>query len=184
MKKSAKVTSSRRKQRSRHLISSSSQRRKIMSCRLSKELREKYGVRSLPIRKNDEIKILKGKAKNKTGKVVQVYRKNFSIYADKIHREKQNGISVFLPLKPSNCVIEKIHLDEDRKSLINRRSKDRRKYKNKCIAMKNEKNLKKIQNDVNYIKIHSQRLNSHYHFLIELEDNILLLPSNEGLELW
>lgn len=102
-----------------------------MSCRLAKDLKEKHGVRSLPIRKNDEIKILKGKGKNKTGKVVQVYRKRWCIYVDKVNRDKQNGQTVFLPIKPSYCVIEKLHLNKDRKELLERRGKDKAKAKNK-----------------------------------------------------
>lgn len=93
-----------------------------MSCHLSKELREKHKVRALPIKRGDEVKILKGKAKGKSGKVVQVYRKKWVIYVDKVNREKQNGQSVFLPLKPTYCVIEKLHLNTDRKELIARRS--------------------------------------------------------------
>jgi large subunit ribosomal protein L26e len=134
MKRSNKVSSSRRKQRLRHFAAPSSERRRIMSCTLAKELRQKYGVRSLPIRKGDEIKILKGKAKGKTGKVVQVYRKKWCIHVDKVQRDKQNGQSVFLPLKPDYCVIEKIHLNKDRKSLLERRSKDKSKAKNKYAA--------------------------------------------------
>lgn len=92
-----------------------------MSCHLSKELREKHKVRAVPIKRGDEVKILKGKAKGKSGKVVQVYRKRYCIYVDKVNREKQNGQSVFLPLKPSYCVIEKLHLNTDRKELLARR---------------------------------------------------------------
>lgn len=102
-----------------------------MSCRLSKELRDKYHVRSLPIRKNDEIKILKGKAKNKAGKVVQVYRKKWVIHVDKVNRDKQNGQTVFLPIRPSYCVIEKLQLNKDRKELLERRGKDKLKSKDK-----------------------------------------------------
>lgn len=134
MKRSDQVSSSRRKQRLRHFSAASSQRRRIMSCRLAKDLKEKYGVRSLPIRKNDEIKILKGKAKNKIGKVVQVYRKKWCIHVDKVNRDKQNGQSVFLPIKPSYCVIEKLHLNKDRKDLLERRGKNSLKLKNKHVS--------------------------------------------------
>jgi large subunit ribosomal protein L26e len=134
MKRSDTVSSSRRKQRKLHFSAPSSLRRRIMSCRLSKELKDKYSVRSLPIRKNDEIKILKGKGKNKTGKVVQVYRKKWCIHVDKVNRDKQNGQSVFLPIKPSYCVIEKLHLNKDRKELLERRGKDKVKHKNKYGA--------------------------------------------------
>jgi large subunit ribosomal protein L26e len=102
-----------------------------MSCRLAKDLKQKYNVRSLPIRKNDEIKILKGKGKNKSGKVVQVYRKKWCVYVDKVNRDKQNGQSVFLPIKPSYCVIEKLHLNKDRKALLEKIGSEKTKQKNK-----------------------------------------------------
>ena len=131
MKRSDRVSSSRRKQRLRQLSAPSSLKRRLMSCRLSKDLREKYHVRALPIRKNDEVKILKGKAKNKSGKVTQVYRKRSYIYVDKVSRDKQNGQPAFLPIKTSYCVIEKLHLNKDRKDLLERRSKEKLKQKNK-----------------------------------------------------
>ena len=58
MKFNKLVTSSRRKNRKRHFQAPSHLRRKIMSAPLSKELRSKYGVRSIPIRKDDEVQVL------------------------------------------------------------------------------------------------------------------------------
>ena len=53
MKRSDKVSSSRRTQRRNLYQAPSNLRRKIMTVRLSRELRKKYNVRNLPIRKND-----------------------------------------------------------------------------------------------------------------------------------
>lgn len=131
MKRSTKVSSSRRTQRRNLYQAPSSIRRKILSCRLNKELRNKHKVRSLPIRKNDVVKILKGKSKNKTGKVTTVYRRKWVIYIDKITKDKQNGQPINIPIKPNNCVIETLHLDKDRKDLIDRVSKAALKDKNK-----------------------------------------------------
>lgn len=131
MKRSVKVSSSRRTQRRNLYTAPSSIRRKIMSCRLSKDLKLKHKVRSLPIRKNDIVKILKGKAKNKTGKVTTVYRRKWVIHVEKVTRDKQNGQPVNIPIKTSNCVIETLHLDKDRKDLIERASAAARKQKNK-----------------------------------------------------
>lgn len=50
MKTNPNVSSSRRKARRDHFQAPSSIRRNIMSAPLSKELREKYNVRSIPIR--------------------------------------------------------------------------------------------------------------------------------------
>ena len=65
-------SSSRRKSRAAHFGAPSSVRRNIMSSALSKELRGKHNVRSLPIRKDDEVRIVRGKLKGREGKVTQV----------------------------------------------------------------------------------------------------------------
>ncbi|KAJ1310301.1 hypothetical protein OPQ81_007041 [Rhizoctonia solani] len=84
----ADVSSSRRKSRKAHFSAPSSIRRKIMSASLSKDLRGRYNVRSLPVRKDDEVLIVRGKYKGRDGKVTQVYRKKWVIHVDRVHRDK------------------------------------------------------------------------------------------------
>lgn len=57
MKFNKLVTASRRKNRKRHFTAPSHIRRKLMSSPLSKELRQKYNVRAMPIRKDDEVQV-------------------------------------------------------------------------------------------------------------------------------
>ena len=107
-----------------------------MSCGLSKALREKYGVRSLPIKRGDEVsyplKRVKGvKRERAQGKVTTVYRKKWFVYVDKLTRDKQNGQTVNLPVIPSTCRIEKLLLNKDRKEYIDRKTKASEKLKNK-----------------------------------------------------
>ena len=116
------IASKRRAQRKLQLGAPSSVKRKLMSSHLSKSLRDQYKIRSLPIKRGDEVKILKGKGKGRTGKVVQVYRKRNVIYVDKVQRDKQNGQTVFLPIKPSYCVIEKLLINKDRTKTIEKRA--------------------------------------------------------------
>ena len=116
------IASKRRAQRKLQLGAPSSVKRKLMSSHLNKSLREQYKIRSLPIKRGDEVKILKGKGKGKTGKVVQVYRKRNVIYVDKVQRDKQNGQTVFLPIKPSYCLIEKLLINKDRTKTIEKRA--------------------------------------------------------------
>merc|ERR1712018_367452 len=76
MKLNKHVSSSARKQRKRHFTAPSHIRRKLMTSPLSKDLRTKYGVRSIPIRKDDEVQVVRGHYKGQqVGKVVQCYRK-------------------------------------------------------------------------------------------------------------
>ena len=61
MKFNSNVSSSRRKNRKRHFEAPSHIRRKLMSSPLNKELREKYGVKSMPIRKGNKAQAEKKK---------------------------------------------------------------------------------------------------------------------------
>jgi len=71
-------------------------------------------IRSLPIRKDDEVLVVRGSSKGSEGKVVQVYRKKWVIHVERLQREKVNGQTVPVPVHPSNVVITKIKVDKDR----------------------------------------------------------------------
>ncbi|KAG9509226.1 60S ribosomal protein L26, partial [Fragariocoptes setiger] len=120
------ITSSRRKMRKAHFNAPSHERRRIMSASLSKELKTKYNVRSMPIRKDDEVQVVRGHYKGQaTGKVAQVYRKKYVIHIERIQREKANGATVYVGIHPSNVVITKLKLDKDRKAILERRAAGR-----------------------------------------------------------
>merc|ERR1712211_197634 len=115
-----------RKQRKRHFNAPSHIRRKLMTSPLSKDLRQKYGVRSMPIRKDDEVQVVHGHYKGQqVGKVVQCYRKKFCVYIERIQREKANGASVYVGIHPSKVSIFKLKMDKDRKKILDRRAKGR-----------------------------------------------------------
>merc|ERR1712131_437752 len=123
MKLNKNVTSSRRKQRSRHFNAPSHRKRKIMSAPLSKELRAKHNVRSLPIRKDDEVMVVRGHFKGQqTGKVVNVHRRKFVVHVERMQREKVNGSTGQVGIHPSNCVITKLKLDKDRTAMLTKRA--------------------------------------------------------------
>merc|ERR1719473_1216801 len=123
MKYSTSVSSSRRKSRKAHFTATSIERRKIMSVALSKDLQAKYNVRSMPIRKDDEISVVRGSYKNREGKVTCVYRKKFVIHVERITREKANGATVQVGLNASKVVITKLKLDKDRKAILERKNR-------------------------------------------------------------
>ncbi|KAF7729763.1 60S ribosomal protein L26A [Apophysomyces ossiformis] len=94
-----------------------------MSSSLSKELREKYNTRSIPIRKDDEVMVVRGTYKGREGKVVQVYRKKWVIHIERVNREKVNGATVPIGIHPSNVVVTKLKLDKSRQATLDRKSK-------------------------------------------------------------
>ena len=122
MKQHCDVTSSRRKCRKAALSAPSHLRRKLMSAPLSKDLRKKYSVRSMPVRKDDEVIVLAGTHKGNKGKVTTVYRKKWIIHVEKLVKNKLNGQPVQVPIKASQCAIIKLKLDKCRNDLLKRKA--------------------------------------------------------------
>ncbi|EHY52890.1 60S ribosomal protein L26A [Exophiala dermatitidis] len=128
-KQNASLASSRRKSRKQHFSAPSSVRRVIMSAPLSKELREKHNVRSIPIRKDDEVTVVRGSNKGREGKVTSVYRLKYLIQIERVSREKSNGQSVPIGIHPSKVVVTKLKLDKDREKILERIAKGRESIK-------------------------------------------------------
>lgn len=80
-------------------------------------------VRSVPIRRDDQVLVTRGFYNGSEGKVTSVYRKKWVIHVEKVTRDKINGNAVNIGLDPSKVVITKLKLDKDRKALLERRAK-------------------------------------------------------------
>lgn len=123
MKFNPNVTSSRRKNRKAHFSAHSEARRKLMSAPLSKELRARHGVRSMSLRKDDEVQIVRGSFKSREGKILACFRKKMVIHVERITRDKANSAPVPIGIQPSNVVITKLKLDKDRKAKLEAKKK-------------------------------------------------------------
>ena len=123
MKFSADVSSSRSKSRKAHFNAPSSIRRKILSAPLSADLRKKYSVRSMPVRKDDEVSVVRGAYKGREGKILKCYRRRYVIHIERVTREKTTGHAASVGIHPSKCVITKLKIDKDRKAKLDRKNK-------------------------------------------------------------
>lgn len=105
-------------------------RHKFISAHLSKELRKKYNVRNLPLRKGDVIKIMRGKFKGRQGKVEEVDLKKLKIYVEGINIEKQSKAKARYPFEPSKVEIIELNLnDKKRVEVLERKKKAKEKQK-------------------------------------------------------
>ena len=86
----------------------------LMGANLDKDLRKKYGIRSVSIRKGDEVKVLRGKFSKKQGKVIGIDRRKSKIQVEGLNITKKGGDKVLVWLRPSNVKIIKIE-DSDKK---------------------------------------------------------------------
>ena len=107
-------------------------RHKFLSANLSKELRKKYGKKSLSVRKGDEVLVLRGSFRKKIGKIVSVDLKRGKVVIDGINRKKADGTKVSVYVRPSSLQIQSLNL-EDSKRLKTK------KFKKSSINLKEQK---------------------------------------------
>ena len=85
---------------------------KMISSNFSKELRKKHGKRNFPVRKGDNIRIMKGEFKGKTGKIDTINLKKMKIVIEGIYRTKKDGTKVSVYFDPSNLQIKELNLED------------------------------------------------------------------------
>ncbi len=78
---------------------------KLVSVNLAKPLREKIGKRNIQVKKDDKVKVMRGKFKGQQGKVLSVSVKYSKVYIEGIQATKMDNSKANVPLKPSNLQI-------------------------------------------------------------------------------
>jgi len=97
-------------------------RHALFNARLSKELAEKLGVKRLPVRVGDVVRILRGDWAGHEGKVVKVDYKRIRIFVEGVTIKKADGTPVYYPIHPSKVMIVKADVsDKVRRKIIERR---------------------------------------------------------------
>ncbi len=91
-------------------------RQKMISTVLDKKLREQYKRRAVGLRKGDEVLIMRGMFKGKTGKISRIALKELNVFVEGMKMKKVSGQEIEASIDPSNMKIIKLNLD-DRKRL-------------------------------------------------------------------
>jgi len=89
-----------------------------LKCRLDEFLQEEYGLRSLVVKTGDLVKIMRGQFRDTEGKVIRVDHKDVEVFLDNATVTKADGKEVNIPVHPSNIMLVKLELDDERKQLI------------------------------------------------------------------
>lgn len=93
----------------------------MIAAHLSKELRKKYGRRSITLRVGDEVKIMRGEFKGVTGKVVEIDTKKYKVFVDVVKKKRTIGTEYLVPISPSNLMVISLNLeDKYRKKILER----------------------------------------------------------------
>ena len=93
-------------------------RHNLMSVTLSRELREQYDKRSIPVKTGDTVQVMRGDFKDHEGKVEKVDLKNYRVLVEGASIQKPDGNLIYHSLHPSNLVIVELDLDDDERNEI------------------------------------------------------------------
>jgi len=104
-----------RKQRNSQFRAPPHRRSRAMRAPLSEELREKYERRSLSVRTGDTVEVAKGEFKGHKGKVEKVNPKKRKILIEGAMVKKTDGTERFYPISPSNVIIVKTVLKDEKR---------------------------------------------------------------------
>lgn len=137
------------KQRKRLFNAPAHIRHKLMASPLSPELLAQKGIKAMPVRKGDTVRVTRGDHKGFEGKVSRIDLKHYRVYIEGLTREKVDGTTVFVALHPSKIMIRTLNLDDKvRKAVLERK---------KPIAKKSEK-AKKAPKKVAEVKAAEKKM--------------------------
>ena len=115
-----------RKQRSALQKLKQHQLSKIFMVRLDEPLQEEWGIKRLPLRKDDEVRVIKNEMTDVEGKVLGLDRRTRTIQIEECTLEKKSGATYYIPISPSNVILTKLggkKMDPWREKIINRKQK-------------------------------------------------------------
>ncbi|MFA5797244.1 MAG: 50S ribosomal protein L24 [Candidatus Woesearchaeota archaeon] len=87
----------------------------FLNTHLSRELRQKYGIRALRLRVGDKVRIMRGQFKKQEGKIEEIDVRKTQVYVAKIEHTKKDGSKARYPIDPSNLLIIEITADDKKR---------------------------------------------------------------------
>jgi large subunit ribosomal protein L24 len=95
----------------------------MMAAHLSAELRKKYKRRALPVRRGDEVEIMRGGFKGRKGKITRVDTKKYRVYIEGVTRKRTSGTLASVPIHPSKLRLVRLDLtDKWRRRILERKT--------------------------------------------------------------
>jgi len=107
-------------ERKKHYKAKLHKKRNDLHVHLSKDLRKtlKKKKRSILVRRDDRVKILRGPGKGKEGKVSRVEISDRKVFVEGVTMKNKRGKEKLVPLQPSNLMLVALEPTKERKELF------------------------------------------------------------------
>lgn len=91
------------------------QRQQFLSARLEDHVQDTVGTTSIPVRQGDRARIVRGDHSGEAGEIRDIDYDEYKVYIEGVDRETVSGSEVTIAIDPSNIIITKLNLDDDRR---------------------------------------------------------------------
>ena len=104
------------------------ERSKLFSVALDAALQEEWGIKRLPLRKDDYVRVASGEFDGIEGKVLSLNKKTRKVTIEECTLQKKDGSNYYVPISVSKLIITKFaskknKLDPSREAMIDRKMK-------------------------------------------------------------
>ncbi len=115
------------KQRKALYNSKQHQKSKLLSVKLADFLQEEYGIKRLPLRVGDSVRVCRGEFKDFEGEILEINRKKLRVKIKECTFEKTDGTQFHPAIYVSNCILTKMKgegkkMDPWRSAMIERKA--------------------------------------------------------------
>ena len=87
---------------------------KMFTVPLSKELQAEWGIKRLPLRQGDTVRVVKGDFVDIEGEVLDKNKKSLTVTIEECTIEKRDGSEYYVPIPPSKLLLTKFSGKKDR----------------------------------------------------------------------
>ena len=99
---------------------------KLFTVPLDESLQTEWGIKRLPVRKDDSVRIIAGEFVGIEGKVLEIHKKVRKVTIEEATLQKRDGSNYFVPIPVSKIILTKFgekKMDTWREKMIDRKEK-------------------------------------------------------------
>ncbi|MHA1521992.1 MAG: 50S ribosomal protein L24 [Promethearchaeota archaeon] len=99
---------------------------KLFTVPLDENLQTEWGIKRLPVRKDDSVRIIAGEFVGIEGKVLEIHKKSRKVTIEEATLQKRDGSNYFVPIPVSKIILTKFgekKIDAWREKMIDRKEK-------------------------------------------------------------
>lgn len=88
---------------------------KLLSARLSTEIRDELETKTLPLKRGDRVQVMTGEYEGSEGIIRNLNREEQKVYIDGLSTNRQDGTEAHVPFAPSNLQVVALSIEDEKR---------------------------------------------------------------------